>query len=83
MTGSIRNFEKLNFTPKLSVSCFSQGQTSKYDRLAHTRLFAFCNSRLLKSHMRPREIGSITIGSRVVVINLLNSLFHIKYLVLR
>ena len=36
MTGSIRIFEKLNFTPKLSVFCFSQGQTSKYDRLAHT-----------------------------------------------
>ena len=35
MTGSIRNFEKLNFTPKLSAFCFSQGQTSKYDRLAH------------------------------------------------
>ena len=35
MTGSIRNFEKLNFTPKSSVFCFSQGQTSKYDRLAH------------------------------------------------
>ena len=35
MTGSIRNFEKLNFTPKLSVFCSSQGQTSKYDRLAH------------------------------------------------
>ena len=34
MTGSIRNFEKLNFTPKSSVFCFSQGQTSKYDRLA-------------------------------------------------
>ena len=33
MTGSIRNFEKLNFTPKLSAFCFSQGQTSKYDRL--------------------------------------------------
>ena len=37
MTGSIRNFEKLNFTPKSSVFCFSQGQTSKYDRLAHFR----------------------------------------------
>ena len=36
MTGSIRIFEKLNFTPKSSVFCFSQGQTSKYDRLAHT-----------------------------------------------
>ena len=36
MTGSIRNFEKLNFTPKSSVFCFSQGQTSKYDRLAHS-----------------------------------------------
>ena len=35
MTGSIRNFEKLNFTPKSSAFCFSQGQTSKYDRLAH------------------------------------------------
>ena len=35
MTGSIRIFEKLNFTPKSSVFCFSQGQTSKYDRLAH------------------------------------------------
>ena len=35
MTGFIRNFEKLNFTPKLSAFCFSQGQTSKYDRLAH------------------------------------------------
>ena len=34
MTGSIRNFEKLNFTPKSSVFCFSQGQTSKHDRLA-------------------------------------------------
>ena len=34
MTGSIRIFEKLNFTPKSSVFCFSQGQTSKYDRLA-------------------------------------------------
>ena len=38
MTGSIRNFEKLNFTPKSSVFCFSQGQTSKYDRLAHKLL---------------------------------------------
>ena len=35
MTGSIRNFEKLNFTPKSSVFCFSQGQTSKYDRLIY------------------------------------------------
>ena len=44
MTGSIRNFEKLNFTPKSSVFCFSQGQTSEYDRLAHqdrTALLAF------------------------------------------
>ena len=37
MTGSIRNFEKLNFTPKSSVFCFSQGQTSEYDRLAQTQ----------------------------------------------
>ena len=38
MTGSIRNFEKLNFTPKLSVFCSSQGQTSKYDRMAQMNL---------------------------------------------
>ena len=38
MTCSIRNFEKLNFTPKSSVFCSSQGQTSKYDRLAHREL---------------------------------------------
>ena len=38
MTGSIRNFEKLNFTPNSSVFCFSQGQTSKYDRLAHVTI---------------------------------------------
>ena len=36
MTCSIRNFEKLNFTPKSSIFCSSQGQTSKYDRLAHS-----------------------------------------------
>ena len=36
MTCSIRNFEKLNFTSKSSIFCSSQGQTSKYDRLAHT-----------------------------------------------
>ena len=40
MTGSIRNFEKLNFTPKSSVFCFSQGQTSEYDRLALFKLIA-------------------------------------------
>ena len=39
MTGSIRNFEKLNFTPKSSVFCFSQGQTSEYDRLAQFVFF--------------------------------------------
>ena len=44
MTGSIRNFEKLNFTPKSSVFCFSQGQTSKYDRLAQS-----CTASLLKN----------------------------------
>ena len=50
MTGSIRNFEKLNFTPKLSVFCFSQGQTSKYDRLAHTpRTRDRCPHRVLSS----------------------------------
>ena len=35
MTCSFRNFEKLNFTSKSSIFCSSQGQTSKYDRLAH------------------------------------------------
>ena len=50
MTGSIRNFEKLNFTPKLSVFCFSQGQTSEYDRLAHTpRTRDRCPHRVLSS----------------------------------
>ena len=50
MTGSIRNFEKLNFTPKLSAFCFSQGQTSKYDRLAHTpRTRDRCPHRVLSS----------------------------------
>ena len=50
MTGSIRNFEKLNFTPKSSVFCFSQGQTSKYDRLAHTpRTRDRCPHRVLSS----------------------------------
>ena len=50
MTGSIRIFEKLNFTPKSSVFCFSQGQTSKYDRLAHTpRTRDRCPHRVLSS----------------------------------
>ena len=50
MTGSIRNFEKLNFTPKSSVFCSSQGQTSKYDRLAHTpRTRDRCPHRALSS----------------------------------
>ena len=35
MTGSIRNFQNQNFTPKSRVS---QGQTSRHDRLAHHRL---------------------------------------------
>ena len=50
MTGSIQIFEKLNFTPKSSVFCFSQGQTSKYDRLAHTpRTRDRCPHRVLSS----------------------------------
>ena len=50
MTGSIRNFEKLNFTPKSSVFRFSQGQTSEYDRLAHTpRTRDRCPHRVLSS----------------------------------
>ena len=50
MTGSIRIFEKLNFSPKSSVFRFSQGQTSKYDRLAHTpRTRDRCPHRVLSS----------------------------------
>ena len=50
MTCSIRNFEKLNFTPKSSVFCFSQGKTSEYDRLAHTpRTRDRCPHRVLSS----------------------------------
>ena len=50
MTGSIRNFEKLNFTPKSSVFCFSRGQTSEYDRLAHNpRTRDRCPHRVLSS----------------------------------
>ena len=41
MTCSIRNFKNLNFTPKSSVFCSSQGQTSKYDRLAQCVLNEF------------------------------------------
>ena len=46
MTGSIRNFEKLNFTPKSSAFCFSQGQTSEYDQLAHLSMGTFLFSRV-------------------------------------
>ena len=57
MTGSIRNFEKLNFTPKLSIFCFSQGQTSKYDRLAHTpRTRDRCPHRVLSSASESQKI---------------------------
>ena len=50
MTGSMQIFEKLNFTPKSSVFCFSQGQTSKYDRMAHTpRTRDRCPHRVLSS----------------------------------
>ena len=35
MIGSIRIFEKLHFIPKSRLNV-AQGQTSKYDRLAHT-----------------------------------------------
>ena len=48
MTGYIRIFEKLNFTPKSSVFCFSQGQTSKYDRLT-PRTRDRCPHRVLSS----------------------------------
>ena len=46
MTCSIRNFEKLNFSPKSSVFLF----LSKYDRLAHTpRTRDRCPHRVLSS----------------------------------
>ena len=58
MTGSIRIFEKLNFTPKSSVFCFSQGQTSKYDRLAHTpRTRDRCPHRVLSSASESLKTG--------------------------
>ena len=42
--------KKLNFSPKSSVFRFSQGQTSKYDRLAHTpRTRDRCPHRVLSS----------------------------------
>ena len=34
MIGSIRNFEKNYFLPKIKVKHLAQGQTSKHDRLA-------------------------------------------------
>ena len=56
MTGSIRNFEKSNFTPKSSVFCFSQGQTSEYDRLAHTpRTRDRCPHRVLSSAIESQK----------------------------
>ena len=55
MTGSIRIFEKLNFTPKLSVFCFSQGQTSKYDRLT-PRTRDRCPHRVLSSAKESQKI---------------------------
>ena len=64
MTGSIRNFEKLNFTPKSSVFCSSQGQTSKYDRLAqvfgideisNTELIGQSAMRRFSNHSQPND----------------------------
>ena len=50
MTGSIRIFEKLNFTPKSSIPVFLKVKTSKYDRLAHTtRTQDRCPHRVLSS----------------------------------
>ena len=44
------NFSKIKFHPKIECSCFSQGQTSKYDRLAHTpRTQDRCPHRVLSS----------------------------------
>ena len=44
------NFLKINFHSKIKRSCFSQGQTSKYDRLAHTpRTQDRCPHRVLSS----------------------------------
>ena len=38
MTGSIRNFEKF-ILPKIEIKRSAQGQTSKFDRLAHLIVF--------------------------------------------
>ena len=63
MTGSIRNFEKLNFTPKSSAFCFSQGQTSKYDRLAHIPRRADAHINALNRPKPPGRNGSSERGS--------------------
>ena len=71
MTGSIRNFEKLNFIPKLSVFCFSQGQTSKSDRLAHTVKQCFDIDRKInvRKPLRPCTVPAWAIidGQSVIV----------------
>ena len=56
MTGSIRNFEKLNFTPKSSVFCFSQGQTSEYDRLAQLHAKLMWLPSLIYSQLLPAKL---------------------------
>ena len=82
MTGSIRNFEKLNFTPKSSVFCFSQGQTSKYDRLAQQQQIAenvpscnYCAATIVARPLRTTVKGKKP-AFRVVVKSNLTSLIH-------
>ena len=50
MTGSIRNFEKLNSTPKTTCLVFLKVKLPIYDRLAHTpRTQDRCPNRVLSS----------------------------------
>ena len=56
MISSIRNFKKLLLSPKIKVKRSTQGQTSKYDRLAHTpRTQHQCYHRVLSSVSEPPE----------------------------
>ena len=56
ITGSIQNFEKLNFTPKSRIFRVPQVQTSRYDRLAHTpRTQDRCPHRVLSLSVNPQK----------------------------
>ena len=67
MTGSNRNFEKLNFTPKSSVFCFSQGQTSKYDRLAQVKSLPNQSKRLQEQREWMRSYEQLKAWEEIVI----------------